>query len=104
MRHYALALLLMTACTQEKTQDPYERAAACEDIVSEAHACRLDITMSADELFELNKSARGKKPTAEHRAKYAQFTEELEEAGDCNRLKVRECELFLADFAAGRVQ
>ena len=94
MRRYALVLLLMTACTQEKALDPYERAVACEDIVSEAHACRLYITINADELIELNKSAGGKKPTAEQSAKYAQLKEEIEEAGDCNRLKVRVCELF----------
>ena len=95
MRRYALVLLLIAACTQ----DPYERAAACEVTVSEATACAREKTLIFDEFRE--KFAARKKPTAEPAT---QWKEQIEEAGDCNTLKVRECVLFLEDFRAGRVQ
>ena len=99
MRRYALVLLLVAACAQETTQDPYERAAACEDIVGDAEGCRMYIVITGGELREMVKAARGKKLTAEQLAKYAELKEQMEAEGDCNRVKVRECELFLADFA-----
>ena len=95
MRRYALVLLLVAACTQ----DPYERAAACEDIVSEAQACRMEMALIVGEIR--SNFAAGKKTTAEESA---QWKEQIEEAGKCNALKTRECELFLEDFRAGRVK
>ena len=91
-------LLLIASCTQEKTQDPYERAAACEEIISKARACRMYVAIASDDLMEIRKTA-GRKSK-----EYAQLWEDIQEVGDCNRLKVRECELFLEDFHAGRVQ
>ncbi len=98
MRRYALVLLLVAACTQENTQDPYEHAAACEEIVLEVEACRMEMAFI---IGEFRRFAAGKTPTAEL---VAQWKERIEEAGDCNTLKLRECELFLEDFRAGRVQ
>ena len=97
MRRYALVLLLVAACTQ----DPYERAAACEDIVVEADVCEYkkiaQIALLEKKFDRLD--AAGKDTSEGWGAEYQRALQR-----ECHSQETRACELFLEDFRAGRVK
>ncbi len=134
MRHYALVLLLITGCTQDKTQDPYERAAACEELVREAGECvEFDLAgmkeglknagLEEDVIFEFVSLPRGITPlTYDPSSFFIRLGPDRHGQDSTPRFycpckvravdrwpgrskrELRVCKLFLKDFHAGRVK